>query len=197
MQSDLTTTKNKEAHSKTRQFINAKGKRYNDTFNTPVCSQPALYQTCNHAHISCTFVSGSSSHGRCSYSMLCGLPGLPSTVKSNTVLSTHIHTAVLWPSWILSRTTRVSRHQKRKNQEGKTNLNLLEQEIVSGSGIGRAICNSAPWPRHITMPATHHSVFTGQMPFLLHNRQHQSTEGTILLLPIFTTTVFSARLIHH
>jgi len=41
--------------------------------------------------------------------------------------------------WILSRTTRVSRHQK-----GKTNLDLLEQEIVSGSGISWAICKSAP-----------------------------------------------------
>jgi len=35
----------------------------------------------------------------------------------------------------LSRTTRVSRYQK-----GKTSLDLLEQEIVSGSGISLAIC---------------------------------------------------------
>ena len=41
----------------------------------------------------------------------------------------------------------------------KTNLDLLEQEIVSGSGISWAICKSAPWPRYITMPASHHSVF--------------------------------------
>jgi len=43
----------------------------------------------------------------------------------------------------LSETTRVSRYQK-----GKTNLDLLEQEIVSGSGISWAICKSAvcsPW----------------------------------------------------
>jgi len=33
--------------------------------------------------------------------------------------------------WSLSGTTRVSRYQK-----GKTNLDLLEQEIVSGSGMG-------------------------------------------------------------
>jgi len=37
------------------------------------------------------------------------------------------------------RTTRVSQHQ-----EGKTNLDLLEQEIVSGSGISWAIRKSAP-----------------------------------------------------
>jgi len=56
------------------------------------------------------------------------------------------HTAVLRPSWILSGTTRVSRHQKGKthNLEGKTNLDLLEQEIVSGSGISWAICTYAP-----------------------------------------------------
>jgi len=28
------------------------------------------------------------------------------------------------------------------------------------------------------MPAPHHSVFTGHMPFLLLNQQRQSTEGT-------------------
>jgi len=41
----------------------------------------------------------------------------------------------------------VSRYQKGKNQEGKTNLDLLEQEIVSGSGICWAICKSAAYPR--------------------------------------------------
>jgi len=63
---------------------------------------------------------------------------------------------------ILSRTTRVSWHQKGKthNHEGKTNLNLLEQEIVSGSGLSWTICKSAPWPRHITTPASHHSAFS-------------------------------------
>jgi len=33
---------------------------------------------------------------------------------------------------------------ERQNQEGKINLDLLEQEIVSGSGISWAICKSAP-----------------------------------------------------
>ena len=36
---------------------------------------------------------------------------------------------------------------------------LLKQETVSGSGISWAICKSAPFPRQITMPAPHHSVF--------------------------------------
>jgi len=49
---------------------------------------------------------------------------------------------------------------ERYNREGKTNLDLLEQEIVSDSGgIRWAIFKSALWPRHITMPASHHSVF--------------------------------------
>jgi len=40
-----------------------------------------------------------------------------------------------------------------------TNLDLLEQEVVSGSGISWAVCKSALWPRQITMPASNHSVF--------------------------------------
>ena len=36
---------------------------------------------------------------------------------------------------------------------------LMEQETVSGSGISRAICKSAPRSRQITTPAPHHSVF--------------------------------------
>ena len=59
----------------------------------------------------------------------------------------HTHTVVLLLFWNLSGTTRVSRYQKGKNREGKTNLDLLEQEIVSGSGICWAICKSAPHPR--------------------------------------------------
>jgi len=54
-------------------------------------------------------------------------------------ISVMTHTTVLRSSWILSSTTRVSRHQR-----GKTNLDLLEQEIVIGSDISWAICKSAP-----------------------------------------------------
>jgi len=52
--------------------------------------------------------------------------------------------------WILSGTTGVSQYQKGKT---KTNLDFLEQETVSGSGIIWVICKSAPRPRQITMPA--------------------------------------------
>jgi len=67
----------------------------------------------------------------------------------------HIH------SWTTTTTTTVLRPPglcrdypgklvpERKNHEGKTNLDLLEQERVSGSGISWAIgpCKSAPYPR--------------------------------------------------
>ena len=36
---------------------------------------------------------------------------------------------------------------------------LLKQETVSGSGISRAVCKSAPCSRQITTPAPHYSVF--------------------------------------
>ena len=55
---------------------------------------------------------------------------------------------------------------------------LLKQETVSGSSISWAICKSAPRSRPITMPAPHHSVFTGRMPFLPPNQQCQSSEGS-------------------
>jgi len=48
---------------------------------------------------------------------------------------THTHPTVLLLFWNMSGTTRVSRYQKGKTRKVKTNLDLLEQEIVSGSGI--------------------------------------------------------------
>jgi len=75
-----------------------------------------------------------------------------------------------------SGTTQVSQYQK-----GKTNLGFIKQEIVSGSGISWNILKSAPHPKQITMPAPHHLVFfTGRMPLMPPNQQHQSTEGTTI-----------------
>ena len=54
---------------------------------------------------------------------------------------------------------------------------LLKQERVSGSGISWAICKSASRSRQITTPAPTTQFFTGRMPFLPPNQQHQSTEG--------------------
>jgi len=61
---------------------------------------------------------------------------------------------LLMAPWTLSETTRVSWYQK-----GKTNLDLLKQELLSGSGISWAMCKSAPCPSQVTTPITHHSVF--------------------------------------
>jgi len=98
----------------------------------------------------------------------------------------------------LSRTTRVSQYQK-----GKTSLDLLKQEIVSGSGISWAICKSAPRSRQITTPAPHHSVFcTGRMPFLPPSQQRQSTDGIstegiyifyFFLFPDYKLQIFSSK----
>ena len=81
----------------------------------------------------------------------------------------------------MSGTTRVSRYQEGKTRKVKTNLHLLEQEIVSGSDICWAIRKSAPHPRQ---PHQHPTTqfFTGQMPFLPPNQQRQSTEGSEWLL---------------
>jgi len=44
-------------------------------------------------------------------------------------------------------------------QKGKTSLDLLEQETVSGSGLCGAMCKFSPRLIQITMPAPHRSVF--------------------------------------
>jgi len=50
-----------------------------------------------------------------------------------------------------------------------------------GSGISWTMCKSfAPRFGQITMPASHHSIFTGRMLFLIPNQQCQSTEGKYL-----------------
>jgi len=54
----------------------------------------------------------------------------------------------------LSGITQVSQYQ-----EGKTNMDLLEQDTVNGSGISWAVCKSAPYPRQLIMPAPHQTLF--------------------------------------
>jgi len=63
--------------------------------------------------------------------------------------------------------------RKKQNHTGKTNLDLLEQEIVSASDISWAICKSAPHFRH-QHPNT--QFFTGRMPFLPPNQQRQRSK---------------------
>jgi len=98
------------------------------------------------------------------------------SISLNKKWTTRTHTTVLLLFWNMSGTTRVSRYQKGKTRKVKTNLDLLEQEIVSRSGICWAICKSAPHPRQpCQYPTT--QFFTGRMPFLPPNQQRQSTEG--------------------
>jgi len=47
------------------------------------------------------------------------------------------------------------------------------------------------------MPAPHHSVFTGRMPFLPPNQQRQSTEGKALLLLLLLLTVIRMKTQKH
>jgi len=80
---------------------------------------------------------------------------------------THTHSTALFPGltgWAYTRKVKPIRI-------------LLKQETVSGIGISGAICKSAPRSRQIATPAPHYCVFTGQMPFLLPNQLHESTEG--------------------
>ena len=102
---------------------------------------------------------------------------LRALVVTHTHTHTHTHTTVLLLFWSMSGTNRVSRYQKGKTRKVKTNLDLLEQEIVSGSGICWAIGKSTPHPRQ---PRQHPTtqVFTGRMPFLPPNQQRQSTDGS-------------------
>ena len=72
---------------------------------------------------------------------------------------------------LFSGTTRLSWYQK-----DKANLDFTE---ARDSGISWVIWKSAPCSRQITMPAPHHSVFIGRMPFLPPNQQRQSTEGNV------------------
>jgi len=109
---------------------------------------------------------------------------------------THTHTTILQPSWILSRTTQVSRHSalERSNQSGFTGARDSEWQWHQ---LGHMQICSVTQTRHITMPTSQFiaplSFFTGRMPFLPPNQQRQSTEGSykgtchILLLCINTS----------
>jgi len=62
-------------------------------------------------------------------------------------------------------------------QKGKTNLDFTEARDSEWQWhqLGRMqVCILLQSDNHATL---HHSVFTGRMPFLPPNQQHQSTEG--------------------
>ena len=78
---------------------------------------------------------------------------------------------------LVSRTIWVSRYQN-----GYTSLDLNEARddgVFGCSGISWNICKqSAPRSRQITTPTSYHSIFAGQMLFLMPNQQCQSTKNT-------------------
>ena len=114
-------------------------------------------QQCYHAHMHWDSTAAARTHTH-------------TRARAHARAHTHTHTHTF--NGPMSGTTRVSAYQK-----GKPMWILLKQETASGSGNSWTICKSAPRSRQITMPAPHHSVFTGRMPFLPPNQQCQSTEG--------------------
>ena len=79
-------------------------------------------------------------------------------MRVNNYRYTYTNITVLVLFWNISGTTPVSRYQKSKTRQVKTNLDLLEQEIVSGSGTCWAICKFCT-SSQTTTPTSHHSVF--------------------------------------
>jgi len=63
----------------------------------------------------------------------------------------------------------------RRYQKGKTNLDFTEAR--DSEWQWHHLGKSAPRSRQTTTPTPHHSVSTGQMPFLPPNQQRESIEG--------------------
>jgi len=81
---------------------------------------------------------------------------------------------------LFSRITWVIWHQKGKPFSFLAFTGATSKRWSGSNVISWTICKPfAPHSRQITTPVPHHSVFTGQMPFLLPNQQHQSNEGTV------------------
>ena len=88
------------------------------------------------------------------------------------IVNTHTHTHPF--NGLFSGTTRVSQYQK-----GKTNVDFTgaRDSEWQWHQLGRMqVCTSLQTDNH-----AHHSVFTGQMPFLPLNLQRQSTEGILIV----------------
>jgi len=104
------------------------------------------------------------------------LPG-----ESRSPLSTPL-LLITTTTGLFSRTTWVSQYQK-----GKTNLAFTgerDSEWQSHQLGHMQVCTSLQTDNHASTPLL---FFTGRMPFLPPNQQHQSTEGTedthLLLTP--------------
>ena len=90
------------------------------------------------------------------------MAAIPLNSFIHSYIYTHTHTIILLLFWNMSGTTRVSRYKKGKTREVKTNLDLLEQAMVSGSGICWAICKPATHSRQPRQHRTTGDVYTGE-----------------------------------
>jgi len=86
---------------------------------------------------------------------------------------THTHTHTHPFNGPFSRTTRVSRYQKGKNQSG---FYWSKRQWVAVASAGHMqVCTSLQTDNHVSTSPL--GFFTSRMPFLLRNQQRQSTEG--------------------
>ena len=82
---------------------------------------------------------------------------------------THTHLTALCPGLSTSR-----------YQLGKTNLDFTGARDSEWHQLGQMqVCTSLQTDNNASTPPL--SFFTGRMPFLPHNQQHQSTEGNALI----------------
>ena len=112
-----------------------------------------------------------------------------------TLGHTRTHTTVLLLFWNMSGTTRVSRHQKGKNRKVKTNLDSPEQEIVSGSGICRAIYKSAPHSRQPRQQPTTQFLQAG-CPSCRPTNSVKALKAKDLGIPVKLTIIILVRSIY-
>jgi len=103
--------------------------------------------------------------------------------------ATHTHTRLMalcpgLPGWVGTREVKpISGFYWRK-------------EMVSGSGISWAICNSAPRSRQITIPAPHHSVFyrpdalPATQPTVSKHWRHTIPAQAVMKLPNAVNVIF-------
>ena len=98
---------------------------------------------------------------------------IPSCLAANSSTSSSQHTHTHPFNGPFSGTTQVSRYQK-----GKTNLDFTEARDSEWQWhqLGHMqVCISLQRDNHTSTPPL--KFFTGRMPFLLPNQQHQSTKG--------------------
>ena len=104
----------------------------------PLYDNPAIYSLAKRS-ISCNLIIGVVESA---------------LIKKLSLTHTHTHTTVLLLVWNMSGSTWVSRYQKGKTKKVKTNLDLLEQEIVSLTVTLNLLLILYPSPNNKTLTLT-------------------------------------------